>query len=1065
MAVSYLKTLPTSSAWITLDGDDSDPVNLLYSIIQSLQHVFKEIDFPQLLSYPLGRMEMKVGIPLFREWTRSLFDLIPSPLQIVLDGLDRLSSDAPAFKFLQILIEDAPPNIHLILLSREMPPLSLEFQYLKIRQGAFVLTNEELAFTLDEIREFFNKIKRISFNADQLKKIHLATEGWIGGLILLAESLSRFPELSREEYVFENLPNHFKRGVFQYFAKEIFSSQTEPIQEFLIKSSILNLIEPGFMKEFTGTENSEEILRGFTRRNLFVHSIYDEKKGWLFQYHQLFKNFLQVRFESTIKDEERKSLFLQAGELYEKRGELENALKYFLSAQAYPRAGSVIERLGMNLLQSGRKEDLSQWLLALPEEIIQENPWLLFYLTKTKQYIGGRENVVALQKAYALFKQKGDRRGKLISLAQLIHASIYKGAHVVPIGSLIEEAQAILQSLPMDEYQYEKAVLWYCLGLGHILGDGDIRKGIWACQNAYLISKQLRDLSLQAYALNFSMMGYDLVGEFSLANETCKKIEKIKEKIISPEFRVSHLMVSGVLANHLGDWARVQSLLEKLQSEIEKYGFVSIALWSYELSGNVKLSRGEFPEAEEIGKEYLRSALNLQNAFFKAMALRLLGRIYFHKGDFKKGKEAVGQSIAVLTKEVRSEHQLHKNNVLMGLICYHLQDYRAVEKKLAGALDYFNGMSSYIDAAETHFVLALLKWDQGKKDEAAAHLQTGFKIAEEKKYDYFLFLGPQYLTKVCLLALELKATGAMDYAAHLLSTRLSSGAEKEMKKLSHHSDIKVREKAWQIRRTIHRSKVPRLRIETLGGFRVWREDSLMEEKEWDRIQPKKLLMAVVSQGPQKIPKEMLMENLWPEERFDAAEKNFKTVLQRLRNSLEPVISEDFGSSYIHLHNNFVFLDPEFCEVDVDMFLSLLKKGEEEERKGDIKGALSSYVEAMEIYKGDFFPEELYAPWVDMKREEARGKYIEFLNRMATLYEKQGASTKAIAANKKAIQADPLWEEGYRNLITLYSNKGMLNEALRTYEACQKALEAGIKTKPDHTTTALYKKILEKIHST
>jgi DNA-binding SARP family transcriptional activator len=49
-------------------------------------------------------------------------------------------------------------------------------------------------------------------------------------------------------------------------------------------------------------------------------------------------------------------------------------------------------------------------------------------------------------------------------------------------------------------------------------------------------------------------------------------------------------------------------------------------------------------------------------------------------------------------------------------------------------------------------------------------------------------------------------------------------------------------------------------------------------------------------------------------------------------------------------------------------------------------------------------------------------------------------------------------------MTLYSNKGMLNEALRTYEACKKALEAGLKTKPDPLTTALYKKILEKIRS-
>jgi len=72
--------------------------------------------------------------------------------------------------------------------------------------------------------------------------------------------------------------------------------------------------------------------------------------------------------------------------------------------------------------------------------------------------------------------------------------------------------------------------------------------------------------------------------------------------------------------------------------------------------------------------------------------------------------------------------------------------------------------------------------------------------------------------------------------------------------------------------------------------------------------------------------------------------------------------------------------------------------------------------------------------------------------------------KAIECYKKAIRADSLSEESYQKLMTLYSSKGMYNEALRTYEACKKVLKEELKSKPDPMTTALYNKILEKIQS-
>jgi two-component SAPR family response regulator len=420
--------------------------------------------------------------------------------------------------------------------------------------------------------------------------------------------------------------------------------------------------------------------------------------------------------------------------------------------------------------------------------------------------------------------------------------------------------------------------------------------------------------------------------------------------------------------------------------------------------------------------------------------------------------------IEIFSKEAPSKYELNRARMMMGLIGYHLKEYEAAEEELKESLNYFNGISCYQSLAEAHVIMAFHKFVKGKDDEAAFHLQAGFKIAEEKKYEYFCILSDEYLRKACLLALELKVREATDYATHLLSTRFSCSAEEGLRTLSDHSDPQIKERVRKIRKQIHRSKVPRLYIETLGGFRVIRGDDVIKEDEWDRSQPKQLLKVIVSYGAKGIPKEALIDQLWPEERPKSAESNFKTTLQRLRKSLEPEIDKDFGSSYIHLQDNVVAIDAELCQVDVDLFQLLLKNGEETEKAGDVKGALLNYNEAIEKYRGDFLPDEFYIPWADQRREELKGKYIELLGRAAHLHDRQGTVKKAVECYKKAIRADSLLEESYQKLMTLYSSKGMYNEALRTYEACKKVLKEELKTKPDPLTTALYNKILEKIQS-
>jgi DNA-binding SARP family transcriptional activator len=90
----------------------------------------------------------------------------------------------------------------------------------------------------------------------------------------------------------------------------------------------------------------------------------------------------------------------------------------------------------------------------------------------------------------------------------------------------------------------------------------------------------------------------------------------------------------------------------------------------------------------------------------------------------------------------------------------------------------------------------------------------------------------------------------------------------------------------------------------------------------------------------------------------------------------------------------------------------------------------------------------------------RGTYLELLERLSRLYERQGAVTRAIEYCKKVLQVDPVLEPTYRRLMTLYARRGLRSEALKTYEACRKALARDLDTEPDEVTTAIFRKIQE-----
>ncbi len=251
-----------------------------------------------------------------------------------------------------------------------------------------------------------------------------------------------------------------------------------------------------------------------------------------------------------------------------------------------------------------------------------------------------------------------------------------------------------------------------------------------------------------------------------------------------------------------------------------------------------------------------------------------------------------------------------------------------------------------------------------------------------------------------------------------------------------------------------------IRVLTFGNFQVFRGETRVPDKNWRARSPKLMLKALIARGASGVPKDLLIDDLWPQASPDSVESQFKVALHRLRYALEPLMDKSRGSSYVILKDNLVSLRKDLCRTDLDEFLSLQKQGKRAEEAGDPGRAILCYRSAIEIYRGDFLAEDLYETWAELERYKLRTMYIDLLYRTAGLFEAQGRSKKAVEYYKMIIKTDPICEAAYQKLMLIYSNGGMRAEALRAYEDCRKVLEREIGVQPGRLTSSIYRKIIE-----
>ena len=187
----WLATGERPVAWLSLDEGDSDPTRFLAYLVAALQTLAlskAEGIAATLGAGVLGALQSPQPPPTEALLTALLNEIatIPDDFILVLDDYHLV--DAPAVdQALTFLLDHLPPQMHLVITTREDPQLPLA-RY-RARGQMTELRAADLRFTPAEAAGFLNQVMDLNLSAEDVTALEARTEGWIAGLQLAALSL------------------------------------------------------------------------------------------------------------------------------------------------------------------------------------------------------------------------------------------------------------------------------------------------------------------------------------------------------------------------------------------------------------------------------------------------------------------------------------------------------------------------------------------------------------------------------------------------------------------------------------------------------------------------------------------------------------------------------------------------------------------------------------------------------------------------------------------------------------------------------------------------------------
>jgi LuxR family maltose regulon positive regulatory protein len=1017
-ALAALADLIPLLCWYTISEPDRDPLLFLAHLVSAFEPLKPTWTRPvlQALAEKGGHVAPEALNPLLNALTQELEDEVA----LVLDDY-HLVADVPEISALvERLVDYLPPRLHLVLSSRQVPPLPALTRW-RVKGQVLWVDRADLAFTTEEIEVLFGEEYGYPLSAEQAQALANETEGWAIALQMVWQALQR-SQASGVDAVLGKLPASLD-ALFDYLAQDVLDRQPPNVQDFLLMTSVLRQMDGTACDYLLGVEGTVGGLQELHEGGLFVVSMGDD----VYRYHRLFHDFLRARLDQDPLGA--RALHRRAANYFRQTGYPEETVYHLLEARDYGPAAELIEEIGPRLVAQGRLDSLTAWIDRLPEEVLSARPGLHNLLGDVlrlrARFDEALDHYLAAEE---LFADQMDRVGRSRSLSG--QAQVYLDT-VRPLkaDSLLEEALRLLEP---EEHRLETAILLDKLAENKLnLGSPDEAQTLHHEAGLLRANTDPRDGYLEARA----MVRTGRLVEARRLLELRAEEEREAGESRPPRFHRETLLLLSLVHALLGDAESAERCAREGIAVGQRLNSAFVeAVGHMRLGHALQLATARPWEPGQTGLQqamaHYRRSIEQVSAF-KVMRTQVeplwgLCRACSLSGDLSSAERYAEEAIDIAVR-AGDEWILNLIQGTLGAVYVLSDEWDRAKPWLSKAAEGFARVGDPFGQSAALLWLALGTWEEGDMEGAAQHLASLLPLARQHGYGPLLtrttFLGLKDPQAAIPLLLEARARGLEPrYVEYLLDTVGLAGE-------GYHPGYA-------------------LSVRTLGPFGAWRGDEPVTARDWQREKGRQIFQLLLTYRGQWFYREQIVDHLWPHLPPEAAERDFKVALNALSKALEPHRPRGAAPFFVIRRGNVYGLNPAArVVVDVDDFQQLASSDD-----------VAALRQALDLYEDDYLPDSLYEDWSAPERRRLRHLYLTTAERLARHLLRDGSLDEALAVCQAILARDNCWEAAYRLLMQIYDVQGNRTLLHSTYQRCVATLQEELGVEPSPTTQALFERL-------
>lgn len=278
-------------AWLSLSHDDRQFPSFCTYLLAAFQRLGMRAD--DVVPDATGSEQSMEALVAM---ATSAVEEIDRELYLLIDDYQHVEAPA-AHRLLQKLLDHCPANLHIVIASRTMPPLSLG--RLRMQGQVSEIDFAELPFDLEETRAFFDQnLSTLKLTADEVRLIHDLTSGWPASLQPVATMLRIRPAKRA------NLRSLLWKSadLQSYLAEDVVAYLPPELTAFMEKLSVFRRFNAGLAQAVTENPDAADLIKRAEDENLLIYRVETDDPAPWYRFHPLFGEFLAQRLAQQGKD-------------------------------------------------------------------------------------------------------------------------------------------------------------------------------------------------------------------------------------------------------------------------------------------------------------------------------------------------------------------------------------------------------------------------------------------------------------------------------------------------------------------------------------------------------------------------------------------------------------------------------------------------------------------------------------------------------------------------------------------------------------------------------------------